>query len=125
MPSSSEEVVCWVTTSLVDEGWAVTAFVTAGLTEAALGAAGVFGAGFLGLAVLLVAVTIGFRDLGRDGVGSRGSRYSIDNTTPSDNVAPPLAKFHPLVRGLDPLRFRGRRFARSGAFWAPFRRPLC
>jgi hypothetical protein len=46
---------------LVDEGWAATAFVTAGLTEAALGAAGVFGAGFLGLAVLLVGVTIGFR----------------------------------------------------------------
>jgi hypothetical protein len=46
---------------LVKDGCAATGFATAGLTEAALRAAGVFGAGFSGLAVLLVGVTIGFR----------------------------------------------------------------
>jgi hypothetical protein len=61
MPSSGQEVGCGVTTSLVDEGWAATAFVIAGLTEAALGASRVFGAGVFGLAFSLVGVTVGFR----------------------------------------------------------------
>jgi hypothetical protein len=46
---------------LDNEYCGATAFVTTGLTETALGAAGVFGAGFSGLAVLPVGVTIGFR----------------------------------------------------------------
>jgi hypothetical protein len=48
--SSSGEVRREVTTSLANDGCAATGFVPAGLTEAALGAAGVFGAGFSGLA---------------------------------------------------------------------------
>jgi hypothetical protein len=54
-------------------------------------------------------------------------RCGINNTPPSDDVIPPLTKFHLLLRWLDLLRFRGGKFACSDIFavWALARRPLC
>jgi hypothetical protein len=83
MPSSGE-VGRGVTTDL-DDGCAATGFATAGLTEAALGAAGVFGAGFSGLAVLMVGVTIGFSafvSCGVMGLGAGGRGAALTTHTP-------------------------------------------
>jgi hypothetical protein len=81
MPSSGE-VGRGVTTSLVADGCSATGFATAGLTEAALGVAGVFGAGFTGLAVLMVGVTIGFSAFVSCGVMGRGAGGTALATRP-------------------------------------------
>ena len=58
-------------------------------------------------------------------MGCGWSRGSLDDTTPSDDVIPPLAYVNLLSRGTSPLRFRSDRLACDDALSATLGRFLC
>jgi hypothetical protein len=108
IPSNGEVVGCGFATTSV----AVTDFVLMvadflGLPPAALRAAVVWGSAFSGFANILDAVTCGW--LGASVTGCRvGFRNAgLDNSSPSDDVAPSLAQVHLLSIGYCLVRFRG------------------
>jgi hypothetical protein len=88
------------------------------LPVARLGAAVHLGSGFLGLAVSLVAVTLGCSGASVTGggvVSVRGGGGDLDDTPPSDDVIPVLPHVHLLGRRPGPLSFRSGKVA-CGAF---------
>jgi hypothetical protein len=90
MPSSGE-VGRGVTTSLVNDSCAATGFATAGLTEAALGAVEVFGAGFSGLAVLLVGGFCAFVSWEVMGLGAGGGGAALTTRPPRTTLLHPAS----------------------------------
>jgi hypothetical protein len=100
-----------------------------GFPAAALGPAVDLGSGVLGVAVFLVAAPFGCSGASVAGwgevLGLGWSGGSLDNTPTSDDVIPPLAKFHLLGRGPCPLSFRGGRAACGGALSGMLECLLC
>jgi hypothetical protein len=100
-----------------------------GLTVGALVAAVDLGTGFLGLGRLPGGCHVwglgSLCDRLRSWSVNWGRSVGFDNSPPSDDVAPPLAKVHLLGRGSGPRSFRGGRVASGGALTTLLERPLC